>query len=217
MNSDYIIYVVDTETTGLNAVANDVIEISMCRFSLNDSDNREQKTWLLKALNPETISEEALNVNKHKRNDILHLTKFGRENYKEPSDVLVEIEQWMMEDGVSAMDRVFAGQNPNFDVKAMIELWRKVDSIDTFPFAVERGNRVIDTKQLALMVDLCTGQRRRYYNLSSLVKSFGVKKAKAHTAAGDVQMTTDLFIKFLAPLKETVSNEFKTCYSSSDV
>jgi len=216
MSDEYVIYVIDTETTGLDAVENDVIEISACRLVFGQQTEREQKTWMLKALNPRTISEEALNINKHKRDDILHLTKFGRENYKDPSEVIIEIEDWVMEDGVSAMDRIFAGQNPKFDVRALEELWKKMESPDTFPFALETGNRIIDTKQLAVMIDLCTGKRRRHYNLTSLIKAFGVKKAKAHTAAGDVQMTTDLLLRMLEAIKPVASESFCDCYVEID-
>jgi DNA polymerase III alpha subunit (gram-positive type) len=211
--NEYVIYVIDTETTGLDATLNDVIEISARRFTFNNLAQQEQKTWLLRALNPATISEEALNVNKHKRSDILGLTKYGRENYGEPKEVVADFERWVMDDGVSAMDRIFAGQNPYFDVRAMQALWTKVESPDTFPFALERGNRIIDTKQLALMVDICTGKRRKFYNLSSLVKSFGAKKDRAHTAAGDVNMTTDLLIKMLSGVKSVIAEEFDQCYS----
>ncbi len=213
---NYIIYIVDTETTGLDPVKNDVIEISMCRLILGQEDKREQKTWLIKAMNAETVEDEALAINHHDRSEILWLNKAGREKYKLPSDVIVEVENWVAEDGVSAIDRIFAGQNPVFDVQALTELWRKAGSPETFPFALESNSRILDTKQLATIIDLCTGHRRRYYNLSTLIKSFNVKKAKAHTAEGDVQMTSDLLIALLSPLVKTISESFADCYTDLD-
>lgn len=215
MDSGYIIYVVDTETTGLSAIENDVIEISACRFTMESPNDRDQKTWYLKALNPATISDEALNVNKHKRDDILHLTKFGRETYKDPSEVVADIERWIMQDKMSAMDRVIAGQNIGFDVNALKELWKRVSSEGTFPFNLENDNRTLDTKMLATMIDVCTGRRRRYYNLSTLVKSFGVKKRKAHRAEDDVAMTVDVLLKMLEPV-QVAAKEFKHCYTDLD-
>lgn len=218
MNNGYVIYVCDTETTGLDAVLNDVIEISMCRVNM-DAEGKvetEQKTWLLKALDAKTIQDEALAVNGHKREDILHLSKFGKENYRLPAEVVAEIELWMMDDNVSAVDRIFAGQNPNFDINAMKELWRKVGSPTTFPFAVENNNRVIDTKQIVTLFDLCIGKRRLYYNLSALVKAFGVKKGKAHQAAEDTRMTTDLLVKLLDPIRQVVAESFKDCYPDEE-
>lgn len=203
----YMIYVTDTETTGL-AEDSDIVEISSCRFDLLNPANRVQKTWYLKALNPDRITDEALAVNGHKREDILHLTKEGKEKYIHPKEVVPDIENWIMEDNVSIMDRVFAGQNPNFDVAVMKNLWKSVTFTDSFPFALESGNRIIDTKQLALMCDLCTGKRRQYYNLGNLVKSFKVKKRKSHKAEEDVAMTADLLINILCPIKELVKTIF---------
>ncbi len=217
MSLEYIIYVVDTETTGLDHIKNDVIEISMCRITISDEIKREQKTWLLRALNAEAISDEALQINEHKREDILCLTKVGKENYREPSEVIIEIEKWVAEDNVSVFDRVFVGQNPLFDVNFLKELWKKAGSSDTFPFMLDSGTRILDVKQIATLVDLCTGHRRRYYNLSTLVKSFGIKKAKAHTAAGDVQMTTDLLLTMLEPFISIILEKFKHCYSEQDM
>lgn len=216
IDSGYVLYVMDTETTGLDSQEHDVIEISMCRFSMSDLDNREQKTWYLKALNPFTITDKALSINKHKREDITHMTKKGKEQYQDPLDVIVDIERWIMEDDVSKIDRAVVGQNVNFDIDFLKALWRKVDSEDTFPFNVEKGNRIVDTKQLAIAIDLCTGKRRRYYNLMTLVKSFGAKKRKAHRAEDDVAMTTDVLIKMLTPLKDTISEAFGGCYTDLD-
>lgn len=212
----YIIYVVDTETTGLSAKENDVIEISMARFKLSSLDNREQKTWYLKALNPATIQDEALAINNHKREDILHLTKFGKETYKEPSEIVTDIENWVMSDDMSAIDRIMAGQNVKFDIDALKELWKKVECYDTFPFDLRKGNRIFDTKMFATAIDLCTGRRRRHYNLSTLVKSFGVKKRKAHRAEDDVAMTADLLVKMLEPLKDPINDAFTYCYTDLD-
>ena len=91
-------------------------------------------------------------------------------------------------------------------------MWRKVGSYDTFPFILNNDNRVIDTKQIATLFDVCIGKRRKYYNLSSLVKSFGVKRGKAHQASEDVRMTTDLLIKFIEPIRDIVIDNFSDCY-----
>ena len=87
----FVIYVVDTETTGFDDRLNDIIEISMYR--LNDDS---QKTWCLKPLNNDTITAGALRVNGHKLEDLKHETKLGRETYLSPDKVLVDIENWMM-------------------------------------------------------------------------------------------------------------------------
>lgn len=204
----YIIYVIDTETTGLLPLENDVVEVSLCRFILSDSDKSEQKTWCIRALNPATISEKALNVNGHKREDICHITKFGKETYLEPSDVISQIEAWVMEDNVSIDERVFAGQNPEFDYTFLKEFWKKAGSPDTFPF----GKFMLDTIAIARFIDICTDKKRGRYNLSNLVKDFGVTKRNAHRAADDVEMTRDVLLKQVLPMKETIINLFSDKY-----
>ena len=216
MDSGYIIYVVDTETTGLSAIENDVIEISARRFVMSDCNNTEQKTWYLKAMNPQTISDEALNINKHKREDILHLTKAGKEKYMLPEEAVSDIEKWIMTDEVSAMDRILVGQNIDFDIKALNALWSKLGCSNTFPFNLEKGARTLDTKMIATLIDVLMGKRRRYYNLGTLVKSFGVKKRTAHRAEDDVIMTSDLFVKMINPLIKSAKESFDDCYSNLD-
>lgn len=201
----YQIYVFDCETTGLDAILNDVIETSFFRIS-----DGEQKTWCLKPLNPLNIEEKALSVNKHKLEDILCQTPFGRETYKEPRDVVPEIEGWIISDGSPIEDRVLVGQNPKFDYDFMKALWAKTESPDSFPFK----EVLIDTLQIARLIDLCTGKKRARYHLGGLVKDFGVTKAKAHRAEGDVKMTKDLFLAQFEPIKEFLATTFADKYST---
>lgn len=217
MIEGYVIYVIDCETTSLDTLNGDVVEISAARLIPRDNGSyeEEQRTWLLKALNPKAITDEALKINGHVREDILCLTKEGKEKYKHPLDVVNDIELWMMDDNVSSMDRIFAGQNPFFDIEALKHLWKKVGKND-FPFAIENNNRVIDTKQMVVLFDVCTGKRRKYYNLSNLVKACGVKKGKAHRADEDVRMTKDLLLKLISFIKEPVAEAFKDCYQSDE-
>lgn len=210
----YIVYISDTETTGLDPVQNEIVELSIARIRLDHKLEAEydQKTWYLKALKPETISDEALAINGHKREDILHQSKFGRETYREPSEIVPEVELWIMEDNMSAVDRIFAGQNPKFDLDFMKALWKKTGSPGTFPFETTNDNRILDIKQLAIMIDLCTGRRRLHYNLSALVKALGVKKGKAHKAEEDVRMTADVLLSMLRPIQATVIDSFQAAY-----
>ena len=210
----YVGYICDTETTGMDSEVHEIIEISLSRIVLDNSSSYkedDQKTWLLKATKPQSISDEALSINGHKKEDILCHSKYGKENYKNPVDVINEIELWMMDDNVSSMDRVFIGQNPMFDLGFLKKLWSKYKN--DFPFSIENGNRIIDTKQIIVLYDLCTGKRRQYYGLGQLVKSCGIKKDKAHTADGDVRMTRDLVLYLINMIKPIVSSNFINCYN----
>ena len=209
----YVLYVQDTETTGLVPGVNEIIEVSFLRIFLKeDGPVREQKTWLIKATKPDTIDDEALAINKHKREDILWQTKYGRENYLKPEDAILEIEAWISEDEMSAHDRVFAGQNPMFDFNHMVAFWKGLDAEDTFPFLNGHNKLIVDTKQLALFFDICLGKKREKYNLSSLVKAFGVKKGKAHRADEDTRMTADLLQIFIDGSKTSIKESFDESY-----
>jgi DNA polymerase III alpha subunit (gram-positive type) len=211
----YTLYVCDTETTGTDPANQDIIEV--CFWRLNDD---ESKTWCLKPLNIEAIDDRALKVNKHKRDDIIHKTAKGRETYREPSEVLPEIEMWIMQDGACAEDRVFIGQNPQFDYDFLWRLWQKLGNEDSFPFGrwlghgEERKNLgfLIDTIQMARVIDICVDKKRNRYGLGALVKDFGITRAQSHRADGDVKMTKDLFLKMFEPLKDLMNQEFSDCY-----
>lgn len=222
MENGYVIYVIDCETTTLTVGtqeggAGDVIEISAARMipTKDGGYEEEQKIWWLRALDPKSITDEALKINGHKREDILCLTPEGKEKYRHPLEIINEIELWIMDDNVSVMDRIFAGQNPFFDIVALKNLW-KANGKTEFPFALENNNRVIDTKQVVVLFDICTGRRRKYYNLKSLVKSTGVKMGKAHRADEDVRMTRDLLMKLVKMIQPVVKTEFIDCYSADE-
>src|ERR1700684_4599263 len=121
---NYELYILDVETTGLSFEKNEPVEISICRAATN-----EQKTWHLKPINFDTIQADALRVNGLKIEDLKGLTKEGRELYREPAKVLVEIENWIMEDGARSEDRFTVGHNVSFDLQMLIHLWYKCDSL----------------------------------------------------------------------------------------
>lgn len=197
MASPFVIYCLDTETTSLDPITGDVIELSIYR--LNDD---VQKTWCIKPINPEGIEAGALRVNGHKLEDLLHRTKFGKETYLPAHDVLVDVETWIMEDCATSEDRILLGQNPAFDKNFLDQLWKKCNSFGTMPF----GRKTIDTIQIVLLMDLALGIKRDAYGLSALVSDFNIKKEKAHTAAGDTKMTKDLWLKLLEIAKEAFGN-----------
>jgi len=212
MSDSYVIYVIDTETTGFNPVENDIIELSALRLIKDGSDfKREQKTWYIKPVNIHNISDEALKVNGHNREDILWQTKEGKEKYVELTEALSDFELWVMEDCVSVMDRIFAGHNPVFDANFMKASWAKANSESTFPFDLTANNRILDTKQLVVFIDICTGRRRSRYNLSEVVKCFDIKKGKAHRADEDTRMTAD----FLEKIVKSASGIFSELYQDA--
>ncbi|MGI0058969.1 MAG: 3'-5' exonuclease [Nitrosotalea sp.] len=190
---NYVFYVADIETTGLDSHLHDVIELSLLRFS-----DGAQKTWCLKPLTPDTIDPAALRINGHKLEDLLHKTKEGRERYKDANITLVEVENWLSSDGVPAEKRFLIGQNIGFDKEHLEQLWTKCNTKDSFPF----GRRLMDTMQIELFFDFCKGQFAEGYSLKNLGKKYGVKNEKAHTASADTLATKEVFEKQVEYFKE---------------
>lgn len=186
---NYVFYVADIETTGLDSRRHDVIELSLYR--LGDNSENAQRTWCVKPLTPDTIDPDSLRINGHKLEDLLHKTKEGRERYLEAEKVLVDIENWLSDDGFPAEKRFLIGQNIAFDKERLEQLWIKCNAKDSFPF----GRRLMDTMQIELFLDFCKGQFAEGYSLNNLVKKYGVKNEKAHTAAADTKATKEVFEK----------------------
>lgn len=197
MTLPFQVYICDTETTGLDYLQHEIIELSMLHLN---SDR--QKTWCLRAEKPEVAEPDALRINGHRIDDISHKTADGRARYKAASEVLVEVENWMMEDMSPPEERILVGQNVSFDEQFLRALWLRLGSKETYPFGARPF--LLDTRQIELMINLVEGKRDEYYNLGSLVKKYGIKNSKAHTAAADTLATKNLLQAQLGYIKERI-------------
>lgn len=192
----YVLYVADVETTGLDIVKNDIIELSLLRLT-----DGEQKTWCIKPFNIDNIEMAALRINGHKLEDLRHETKIGRDTYQDSKKTIIDIENWIMDDGVPAESRVLCGQNVAFDKYMMERMWIKCESKDSFPF----GRRMMDTMMVEFFLDMCKGEMAEGYSLNNLVKKYGVKNDKAHTAAADTKATKEVLEQQIATFKKILN------------
>ena len=190
-----IAYVVDTETTSLDATKGDIIEISLLRTS-----DMQQKTWNMKPAKPDNIQDAALKVNGISKDDLLWKTAAGKSKYRLVHEVLPEIENWVADDGCKIYDSVLVGQNISFDQGFLLSCWGNAECMDSYPFS-KYGN-TIDTKGLALFFDWINGENNERYSLSALIKKYGLEKRSAHNAADDVLMTHQLFMHFVNMVKK---------------
>jgi len=190
--SKYELYAIDVETTNLDPNIGDIIELSIIRMSTD-----EQRTYFIRPLNIAGIDVGALKVNGHKMEDLKMETKFGRETYQEPSKVIIEVENWLSEDDKPASGRICVGQNVQFDHSFMKSMWKKLNASDSFPF----GRRLLDTMQNAFILDLIEGKEEESYSLGNLIKKYGIKNIKAHSASADTRATKQLFEAQIKDLK----------------
>jgi len=194
---DYIIYVCDCETTNLDNRIGDIIEVSFHRLTDNI-----QKTWCIKPINTNGIDKDALRINGHKKEDLLHQTKEGQERYLDPVKAMIEIENFVMDDGVPNTQRILAGQNINFDKDFLEQHWIKCDAKDSFPF----GRRTLDIMTIQFFMDLCKGELMEGYNLNAIGKKYGLKNEKSHTAAADVKVTKDVLLEQIKIFSKVLKN-----------
>jgi len=195
------LFVCDVESTGLDPVKNDIIEVSILRLV----DNK-QKTWYVRPASFENISMKALEVNRVKLEDLRRdpntisdvEKSLGVRAYLPIKEVLPDIENFIVEGGSSTHDRILVGHNILFDLNMLVEMWKKGDAEDSFPF-VTYGN-VIDTKCLAIFHDYFKDKDVTTYNLGSCVRRFGLKKRGFHEGAEDVLATRDLLFKIAEEL-----------------
>ncbi len=182
------LYFCDTETTGLSK-DNSIIELSIMRLADDTS-----RTWLIKAdENPESIQDEALRVNGHLKDDILHKTSFGRQTYIEPEKAIADIENWLAEDNVPTEQRILAGQNVSgFDSERIMHLWDKYGQMDTYPF---NKRLVMDTLQIELFLAWSMNDFNEYYNLKSLAEKYKIKTGRLHKAEEDTRVVKEVFLK----------------------
>jgi len=179
------LYGCDCESTGLDPLKNEPIEITFIRLSTD-----ECKTWCLKPLNPDNIEADALRVNGHKLDDLLHRTAEGRSRYLNPERVLVDMENWLAKDELPSDQRILLGHNVHFDREMLASLWRKCDSYDTFPL---NNKYALDTMQIEFFLDHIKGEYGEGYSLRNLARNYKVKQDKAHTAEDDTKVMTEIF------------------------
>lgn len=191
-----IIYVVDTETTGTED-DNDIIEVSLLRLS-----DDVQKTFYIQPVNWSSVQPGALRVNGHNLEDLKRGFRKNEDGtktvYVKPEQALVDIEQFLMEDFVTTSERVPAGQNVQFDLRFLKNLWARLGHADTFPF----GRMYLDTMQIAYFLDYVKSESRQSYHLNGLLKDYGVKRVgKSHTADSDTAATAALLKKLVESAK----------------
>ena len=183
-------YVIDIETTGLNASYHEMIEISVIR-----ANDRVQLTRYIKCVYPERSSFDALKATGKTLADLeIGVSK---------EQVINEVNDFFNLDNSAPANRCIVGHNIiAFDSKFLHSTWASVNSI--FP-----ANLYLDTitltKQFIKTHDLSnvnvpkTATGKVSTKLHSALELTGTKKAtnKAHTAQSDTRNTFVLWKKLV--------------------
>lgn len=172
-------YILDTETTGLDASVHETVQISIIRTS-----DRVQITRNIKALYPERADIKALEITNKTRDDLLKGS--SRE------EVVDLFTKFLEEDGLTPEHRCIAAHNSSFDYRFINALWTSVDKI--FP-----AHLWLCTKELSRLYAKKQGIAKPKLTLKASMELTGVKSIPiSHTAVNDTQNTFFLWEKLMA-------------------
>lgn len=166
----YITFV-DVETTGLEVGVHEIIEVAAARLRLSDLEFVAGYEARVRPTHIETADAVALELNGYSAEGWARAISLGRA-VRDLSEML----GWSM----------MAGHNVAFDRGF---LWRAYD--DCHVPRPQVSYRLVDTCAMAMPL-LFTGEVGKL-SLEALCEHFGISNAAAHTAAGDVQRTVQLF------------------------
>lgn len=159
-------YVIDTETTGLQAKYHEMTEIGIIRAS-----DRVQLWRKIKCLYPERASYDALKITKKTMADL----ECGHDKL----NVILECNKFFEEDGLTPNHRVIVCHNVPFDRRFLHAFWESEGK--TFPAACW-----LDTISLTKEYAKKIGLVKPKVNLHAACDLVGVKKiSEAHNAKVD--------------------------------
>lgn len=171
----------DTETTGLDPVENDIIQIA--GKVIIDKKEIESFNILCKPHSFDNISEKALEIN-GRTVDELHTFPSEKEIY---SKLFAMFNHHI--DRYDKKDKFIpCGQNVKFDVNFLGEYWKKCGDDYFFSYV---GAASFDTMQLAVMFEMKSGRKIfGSYRLENLhLVLFETEMDGAHDALADIEAT----------------------------
>ena len=173
----------DTETTGLDDKVNDVVQVA-CIIVI-DGKTVEEFEKFCRPINPDAISDEALEVNGRTREEIMA--------WPDPEVMkgeLVDIFSRYVNRYNKADKFIMAGQNVRFDAEFLGQHFEKCG--DPYFFSWIHGAH-LDTLNLALLLEI--RKKKTLFKdrkLETLAKVMGVKLDNAHDALADIQATREV-------------------------
>jgi len=170
--------VLDTETTGLNIIHDNILSIGAVRIVNNNMDISDSLSIIVK--NDQMQSHDAVKIHGLVNTEI---------KGQSPQDVLDTFFQYVGSD-------IIVGHHIGFDI-AMLNKLSKNHGGDVLK------NSTLDTSYLARRLDHPTDPDsldRKDYTLDKLCTRFNVLPKARHTADGDAYITAIIFMKLLQKL-----------------
>ncbi len=166
---------VDIETTGLNLIKHEIIELGcvITDPSLNVIEEFEIK---MKPENIETADPVALKVN-----------KYNEEDWKDA----VSFQEGMKVFSEKVKDCIMIGQNVAFDSGFIEYAFNKLDILNPMHY------HKLDTISIA-WAKMHNDPTLERFSLREMCERFGIKNDKAHTGLSDARATYELYKKLMS-------------------
>lgn len=178
MNNELVFYILDTETTGLNIVNHEIVEISIIRCK-----DKVQLSKIIRAKWPYNASLDALKIT--------HKTLADLNNGISHPEAIEATEQFFADDGGTPNHRVIIAHNSPFDRKFLFKMWERENKI--FP-----ANLWLDSIQLMREYAKNCGIIKPKVNLTASLEMLKIaSKDRMHSAMGDARNTYRLWTKLI--------------------
>jgi len=184
--SDNYLYL-DTETTGLNPVINDIIELGA--IIEVKGERKEEFKAVCRPFNMKSISRKALETNQHTMDMI--------ETYPDPKEVFKKFILFLGKyfNGKDFNNRyVLVGQNVDFDKRFLKAFFHKC-GYDEYAFNKVIHYQSIDLLGLSFLLRAKGLIPNGKLKLEVMTKLYGIKQAKEHDALEDIRSTYDILKK----------------------
>lgn len=179
--------VFDTETTGLVALKNSIIEIACCSFDHSLTDLKEFESGVMKVYDNREIQQGALDAN--------GITREQLSNGRDPAVVVKELIKYLSSLKVGNAKPVLCGHNADsFDIPFLDNMF-SVFKEDLSKYV--NTNFTIDTMWWAR----CKREEQTNYKLGTCCELENIELIDAHRAITDTRATKELVKTFLRGLK----------------
>lgn len=176
----------DTETTGLDPILNDIIEIAA--IIEVDGVKKEEFDFYVQPLNYESIQPDALAAH--------HITVEQMRGFEVPFQILKRIDDKLKL--YSPQPFIIIGQNPKFDYLMLSSFWKKHANTAVRPFSKVFSYKTLDLTTVAALFHIAGIFNFGNFKLGSIIEPIGISfQGEAHNALVDTKATYEAWQWFI--------------------